>query len=625
MKKWNGIRVWDKDPGARDVYVDFKDEFNVSNHDQKIVLKLSCDSIFAVSVNGETAGFGNCSNMPDHALFYTFDITHLCRKTNILEVTVWHLGVDSQTYITQDAFLSYAVSQGKRLLTKSGPQTKCRRNGTYVGGLGRMITPQLGLGYSCDLEGKPGPYRPVSVLGPGTAFPTGISNLKLLDRPSIRMIETEQSLIADMGGETVGFLTFDIKAPAPCDITISYGEHLVYGHVPGKIHGRDFTASFHLRKGKNHFLNLFRRFAGRYIEIDRKDVTVEYLGLLPCVYPQRRQRRFFENPVDQKIYDVSVKTLQCCMHEHYEDCPWREQALYTMDSRNQMLCGYYAFRGHAFQKANLRLIGRGLREDGLLSICFPSGRDIPIPFFSLVYILQVYEYLKYTDDREDESFYKGVMSAIMHMFGSHMKDGLIRSFPYPCWNFYEWNEPSSHHSDLSRKKEDPGEDYADLILNCMYVYVSGLYDRMTGAHTDVESTKQAIRKAFYDPEKGLFKLCTVGEDFSQLGQSMACLAGLGDEGLKERIMSDTTLIPATLSMRTFVYDAVMTGKQEETDWVLQDIRNRFGKMISSGADTFWETEKGPDDFGGAGSMCHGWSAIPVFYLAKIFEKNEKKY
>ncbi len=41
----------------------------------------------------------------------------------------------------------------------------------------------------------------------------------------------------------------------------------------------------------------------------------------------------------QKIYDVSIYTLKCCMHEHYEDCPWREQALYTMDSRNQMLCG----------------------------------------------------------------------------------------------------------------------------------------------------------------------------------------------------------------------------------------------------------------------------------------------
>lgn len=87
------------------------------------------------------------------------------------------------------------------------------------------------------------------------------------------------------------------------------------------------------------------------------------------------------------VQDVSVNTLKKCMHEHYEDCPWREQAMYALDSRNQMLCGYYAFKGQDFQKENLLFIAKGQREDGLLSLCFPTGIDIPIPFFSLVYIM----------------------------------------------------------------------------------------------------------------------------------------------------------------------------------------------------------------------------------------------
>lgn len=36
------------------------------------------------------------------------------------------------------------------------------------------------------------------------------------------------------------------------------------------------------------------------------------------------------------------------MHEHYEDYPWREQALYAFDSRNQALYGYYAFGNYDF-------------------------------------------------------------------------------------------------------------------------------------------------------------------------------------------------------------------------------------------------------------------------------------
>ena len=37
-------------------------------------------------------------------------------------------------------------------------------------------------------------------------------------------------------------------------------------------------------------------------------------------------------------------------------------------------------------------------------------------------------------------------------------------------------------------------------------------------------------------------------------------------------------------------------------------------MLDAGATTFWETEKGATDFDGAGSLCHGWSALPIYYL-----------
>jgi len=36
-------------------------------------------------------------------------------------------------------------------------------------------------------------------------------------------------------------------------------------------------------------------------------------------------------------------------------------------------------------------------------------------------------------------------------------------------------------------------------------------------------------------------------------------------------------------------------------------------MLDRGATAFWETIKGADDFGGAGSLCHGWSALPIYY------------
>ena len=46
---------------------------------------------------------------------------------------------------------------------------------------------------------------------------------------------------------------------------------------------------------------------------------------------------------------------------------------------------------------------------------------------------------------------------------------------------------------------------------------------------------------------------------------------------------------------------------------LNDIDVIYKKMLDEGATTFFETELGPYDFNGAGSMCHGWSALPIYY------------
>ena len=48
-------------------------------------------------------------------------------------------------------------------------------------------------------------------------------------------------------------------------------------------------------------------------------------------------------------------------------------------------------------------------------------------------------------------------------------------------------------------------------------------------------------------------------------------------------------------------------------WVLADIEAVYKPMLDAGATSVWETEKGEADFSRAGSLCHGWSAMPVYY------------
>ena len=39
--------------------------------------------------------------------------------------------------------------------------------------------------------------------------------------------------------------------------------------------------------------------------------------------------------------------------------------------------------------------------------------------------------------------------------------------------------------------------------------------------------------------------------------------------------------------------------------------------ILDGATTVWETIEGSEDFSDAGSLCHGWSALPIYYYETL--------
>ena len=73
-------------------------------------------------------------------------------------------------------------------------------------------------------------------------------------------------------------------------------------------------------------------------------------------------------------------------------------------------------------------------------------------------------------------------------------------------------------------------------------------------------------------------------------------------------------------MNCFRYDALLS-EGGNGDFVFSDIREVCGRMLERGATTFWETAKGAEDFGGAGSLCHGWSAMPLYYYFRYFERS----
>lgn len=647
--------IWIND-NEKDTYVEFVGSFAKKNKNN-VILKAGYDGHIAVYINDELAFFGASADYPWFRLYNKVDVTKYCSEHNDIRIVVWHPGNDSQTYIKNKPGVAFAFEQDENILLESGPHILARRNKNYKNGYCKNITYQLGFSFYYDntITQKDG-FSPSLESEEEYVFherKTGY--LKLGDRAEVicsklesdtwvlyadlekkeSKSETEKLELAgkkqlniekndsyctyliDLKEEVVGFIELDFDSYIKQEVIISYGEHLVDGRVQRFIDGRDFSVEFKADKGHNEYLNPFRRIAGRYLEIEcQSELDIKYIGIRPTDRAIIEKKRKFSEEILQKIYDVSVNTLKKCMHEHYEDCPWREQAMYTLDSRNQMLCGYYAFDDVEFIRENLKFIGKGQREDGLLSLCFPAGLDLPIPFFSLVYIMQLQDYLMHTNDYELITELKPIIDRIKDTFADRIdEEGLIPNFSEPCWNFYEWTEGSANGCDMVCDSEGKLVKKYDLILNCMYVYFCMVYEKLYNVELDYVDVKSGIMTHFYNEDKGLFRLSTSDDLYSQLGNSFAILIGLGSKELAEKII-DEDLIEVTLSMHTFYYDALLSIDEKYKNFVIEDIKKKYGFMLGEGATTFWETAKGWQDFENAGSLCHGWSAIPVYYLSK---------
>ena len=172
-------------------------------------------------------------------------------------------------------------------------------------------------------------------------------------------------------------------------------------------------------------------------------LRLHYAGLHPAVYPASAKGSFdSSDKLHNKIYDLSVHTLQLCMHEHYEDSPWREQSLYALDAMIQMLCGYYAFGEYDFPRESLRLLGKGIRKDKFLELCAPAEVPITIPVFSMAWITAVRDHWLYSGQTVIiEEFLKQIKQMLKKYISMKGDNGLLTAFPEAkYWNFYEWSK-----------------------------------------------------------------------------------------------------------------------------------------------------------------------------------------
>ncbi len=680
--------------GEKDVnqYVDFKKVFTADSVDKDATIKISVDSEYALFLNGEILGCCQYDDYPDAKVYDTYEIGSLLKEgENELTIYAYYQGCESFQYAIGTPGLWFSLTNGAQSVV-SDESVLCRKSAQYTSGEIYKITMQVGFGFIYDASKENNPWEnaviaPIeTTLSPrpierttlaeptwGKRISQGYFIRKLTEGTVAQQMKSDflsfrrnsgaempfgspeypyvakdtegdgAYMLFDLEQESAGLLTLKLTAKAGSIVEVAYGEHLDDLRVRSYIGGRNYAVSYVCKEGDQTFTHWFKRLAGRYLEIRIRnfgEMTIHGVGLIKTDYPVNETASEFTttDSLHNKIFEISKNTAKLCMHEHYEDCPGREQAIYGGDSRFQMLSTYYGFGDYKFPRASLDLLAQHPLGNGQVRMVAPTDTKMVIPSFSLWWILAMKEYAEYSKDLTLAEKHWDLLMEMLTTNLSWERDGIITPPNVDgFWQFYEWTP--GHHPRVNTEYVGDLYDEADFHAGIYHlVFWNAMKNLLelakmlgkTDLAEEYAPTMERLAKnysdRFWSEKDQAFaayekagKLFQIGE-YSQI---FVLYSGIcQDERIKdilfEKLLNNEYPVPAMLSVASLKYEALLWHKPECAKEVFRQIGARFGAMLQKGATSFWETDLGSEDFAQGGSCCHGWSSIPIYlYLRYV--------
>ncbi len=686
--------IW-KETEEQNSFAEFLHSFEY--HGGRAELSISADFQYAAYIGDAMVSCGQYADLPTYKCFNIADITkYLKEGKNALRVIAWHMGHGYSICRPMTAAVSFAIKVNGNTIAESGEDTLCRSALGYRNG--DRITPQLGQGFFYDFRDEGEERRPARVVETGfSSALRPIKNNTVGDVPDCRIVaqgfykyrggntcaeRLQQAfmssmrfkamtgryrvgadilsapiafaapiamkewqgdglfIIADMGRETCGHLSFTVSVDTETKMYLGWGEHLSDLRVRTNVGNRNFAIEFDLKAGENVFDDYLLRFGCRYITlfVESERFSISRLGIREVGYPFNYTEKSFGDRLLDKIYETGRRTLYLSAHQHYEDCPWREQALYGMDSRNQMLFGYGAFGEYEYPRANMMLIARSMQANGLIAMTSPSEQSITIPSFTAHWLIAIAENgeADYNEEflREIMPYAKRGMEALL---GQEGENGLSLFCGVDAWNFHEWRKGLDGHTIFRKEEIAPQADAGLTALTAIALSkLSPILSRL-GEEDTAKEWKAAAKRLtlslenYYNKENGFYASYIDGRElvgYHEYIQALIIIAHMESaaempEARREKLFSalrapsESGLVPATLSALQFTYQALIDGAGD-IDHCVEEVVRIFGKMLFEGATSYYETELGEADFADAGSLCHGWSAVCCWVLDRWF-------
>ena len=626
-------------------------------------LRVAVAGNYAAYVNGRLAAFGQYTDFPWRKTFSEADISSFCSGDDELLLSVHFSGnAFTSHYDGEPGVIVEVVREDGTVLAASSPSWEAAPDLRFNFGEHSRLSASLNYTFSFDGTRPPAPWTPAAVLSgrsrdlsPRPVSPprdAGLRAGRLLRSGSLRRDDASLPdgprfssdildasspngvfALFDLGRETAGLLQLETEAPAGTVFEISHGEYILDGRLPACIVGTKPSATavdrYVTPGGPQLFLHPLRRFAGRFLEIhalgDTAAIKILSAGLRSVEHPGMETPPFScSDTFFETAHKISAETLRLCLHEKYENCPWREQSICAYDARNQMLFGYPIWGNYRSAEAMIRLFADAQRGNGFLRAAAPSATKLWIPMFTFAWLSSIHEFVLHSGDL---SLWDDLSPLVEEMLGKILAHRCGDLYAPPddegVWNYCE-------SSNLEYCANPPNAFYnlylSEALLKIATLFAwQGKEEKAAPLRVIADKIGQIAAERFFDPEVGgYFDSYNPERGVKEFHyghiQSLFLSQGLVPPeripSVIDGIREGRFRLPSLAALPYLIEGLFEHGTDADRDWLHAKLREIYGRMAATGDTTWWEDAKGREYAGGRGSLCHGWSAAPAFYEAR---------
>lgn len=419
-------------------------------------------------------------------------------------------------------------------------------------------------------------------------------------------------------GETIDFkhmvsAYLEIAMKGKGRVSITYAERCAEPGSDDREKGEAFGDRDIIELDGSMVFKPYRSRCFRFIRLEAEgDVEIVGAVAYETGYPLKVSDDYdFGTDEDNKLWEISRRTLELCMTDTYNDCPYYEQLQYTMDTYLQCVYTYQISGDDRLWRRAIRDFAMSMGADGLTQCRTPSAQKQYIPGFSLFYVLMVAKHYEFCRDFEvvDEN-----LPHIMRIFSWYRKHldekCLLRKSIY--WHFIDWADDFAAGRGLPTMEEGASLGVESLILCCALRAIAkilggGCYKSLAEDYKCLADKINATADEYYFCEaEGLYANTEHRQHFCQHMQIWAVLSGCAT-GVRARTAMEKSFSltgrNASFAYAYFLFRALeKTGLYDKREEMLAKLRRLTGLNCTTIPET-------PEE---ARSECHAWGAVALY-------------